>query len=139
VHAHPNAQWRSYTAPKQKEVTDKINAKLAEEEISPLREDIVAWKMHTLIRDGLKNEKRKTSKHHVISSSRLHADFVLTFTYLSLSMCQVEVLRPFERLPLVPSTPFEIYERGASIDGIDMRENGTIYCPVVLFPCRWAC
>jgi hypothetical protein len=60
VRAHPDTQWRAYAVSKQKEIAKKINTRLIEEGIVPVQEDVVAWKMHILIRDGL--AKRRTEK-----------------------------------------------------------------------------
>jgi poly-D-alanine transfer protein DltD len=62
---HPNTQWRAYNALKQQEITDKINGKLITNGITSVGEDVIAWKMHILVRDGLakkKNGREKASK-----------------------------------------------------------------------------
>jgi hypothetical protein len=65
VEEHPNTQWRAYNAPEQRDITSKINSKLVANGIKSVGEDVIAWKMHTLVRDGLakaKNNKKKESK-----------------------------------------------------------------------------
>jgi hypothetical protein len=55
-----------HTVDAQKEVANKINARLVEANILPVGEDKVAWKMHILVRDGLakgKNEKGNCGEH----------------------------------------------------------------------------
>lgn len=59
VKANPNTPYRSYTPSQKTSVIDSINSKLAEDSIRQVREDIVAWKMHTLIRDGIAKGKGK--------------------------------------------------------------------------------
>jgi hypothetical protein len=68
IRAHPGKQWRAYPVNAQKEVANRINTELAEASINPVGEDVVAWKMHILVRDGLakgRNEKERTSKYYV--------------------------------------------------------------------------
>lgn len=67
IRTHPGTQWRAYPVDAQKEVANRINAKLAEANITSVGEDVVAWKMSILVRDGLakgRNVKDKTSKYH---------------------------------------------------------------------------
>jgi hypothetical protein len=53
----------------QQDVANRINAKLVDDAIKSVTEDVIAWKMHTLIRDGLvkrKKEKGKSGKLFVL-------------------------------------------------------------------------
>ncbi|KAH7067431.1 hypothetical protein BKA63DRAFT_607295 [Paraphoma chrysanthemicola] len=77
VDAHPGTQWRAYSASEQQNITNKINEKLDENGIKPVGEDIIAWKMHILVRDGLakkKNGKEKANGTGSTTSNRSGAD-----------------------------------------------------------------
>lgn len=58
VQAHPNTPWRAYAPHQMKEITDTINAKLVQENIRPVGEDVVAWKMHEVIRYVMKAREK---------------------------------------------------------------------------------
>lgn len=58
VRAHASLPYAAYIPSQQKEIIRTINAKLAQESIHAIGEDVVAWKMHAVIRDVIRAREK---------------------------------------------------------------------------------
>jgi hypothetical protein len=66
VEKYPSTQWNKYAPRQQEEVSKAINERLAAENIQPVGEDIIAWKMHSVIRDVIKAKNKRSDLNHFV-------------------------------------------------------------------------